>query len=222
MGRLAHLKKSLPLMAREFSRVVVIDWNCPDRTWEWISREHGAGRLHNVWPMDTQTLDAGRFHKTRALNKGAAYAASWGATRFAFIDADTLVQPGLRAQLEALGPEQIALTGPRVALRSSLVGFLSVTRGRFGSVQGYDERYIGWGYEDQDMRLRLIADAACEPVWLSEDYFDTIEHPHALRSSFQPDTIEDSNKRNRDLFRAALRPRLELWTKELSDACPYR
>jgi len=218
-GRLSHLKRSLPSFASEFQSVIVVDWNCPDHTTEWIENLNHP----NITPLFHKE-GTEVFHKTAAMNVGAKYAIAHGATQLCFIDADTLIiRDNLRAELETLEQDQIAITGPKTFAHSQLVGFLCVESTRFQRIKGFNETFIGWGYEDLDIRMRLICGVGCKPIWIDETMFASITHDNTARRQFQPDTLVESNKRNRDLFRAGLRVRLsEHWSQELKDALPYK
>lgn len=225
-GRLSHLKKTLPAFVKEFDRCVVVDWGCPDKSGEWAIN-NGASAL---WAG----TDTDRFHKTKALNLGAELALKLGATRLVFLDADTILIKSISGHLLGLGDKLIALTGVKRgepvhngkpswrSSKANVIGFLSCSAGAFQSINGFDENFISWGYEDLDMRLRLIADAGCKPVWIDETCFAAIVHPNELRMQFQPDTLVESNKRNGDRYRAKLRNRLEYWSQDLKDALPFK
>ena len=217
-GRLSHLKRTLPAFAAEFEQVIVVDWDCPDNTAEYCYR---LG-ISNIAPLYIPNGDV--FHKTAAMNAGARFAIKGGADRLCFIDADTMIiREGLRAELETLTPDKISITGPKHFAHSQLVGFLCVQKNRFEEINGFNEDYIGWGYEDLDMRMRLICDAGCKPMWIDETMFASIRHHNDERSKFQSDSLQASAIRNRTLFRAGLGERLaEHWSKELKDALPYR
>jgi len=211
-GRLSHLKESLPFFVKQFPLVVVVDYDCPDGTADWImANEHDTCVAIKIC---NQPL----FHKTKALNAGAREAMALGATRLVFADADTLVPDTLADYLDGRPEYEMVLTEPHHAL----IGFLSVSVPRFRLVSGYDERYIGWGYEDLDMRLRLYCDASCGPKFIPESQFRTIRHTSSERIRFQEGTIQDSSARNRILYKTALRARLLHWSQNLRDCLPYQ
>ena len=217
-GRLQHLTQTLPLLVEQFERTVVVDYSCPDRSGKY------AAELPGVCVETVQ--GAQWFHKTHALNLGADRAIDEGATSLLFIDADTKPILGLRSLLESIPDNMMGITGPKTFAHSSLIGLLLVSVHKFQTVNGFDETYIGWGYEDQDMRLRLYCDARCKPYHIPEYYFESIRHENTLRSEYQQQTLIDGAKRNQRLYRTALRERIssnpDFWCDELKQCLPYR
>ena len=92
MGRLTHLKQSLPPMLGAGLSVVLVDYSCPDGCGAWAHTDHydaiASGHLF-------LELVAGkrRFSKSGAFNVGARAAVAAGAAHLCFIDCDTLVTP---------------------------------------------------------------------------------------------------------------------------------
>lgn len=167
MGRLDHLKESLPAFPRP---CVVVDYSCPDNSGDWASRQPGV----TVVKVPDQTF----FHKSRALNLGAAKALEMGAEALAFLDADTLVKPGFVTKAQAKAKTcWIAASG-----NNQLVGVLVVTREDYLASKGFDEAYRGWGVEDLDMRLRLNLLAKCSFERLPAEVLSSIPHSDALRT----------------------------------------
>ena len=214
-GRLAHLKRSLPLAVKQFGSIVLVDWDCPDGAGAW------ASSIPQVHCLNIE--DKPSFHKAAALNIGARAAIQVGATRLVFIDADTLLITPIRAKLEALDTREIAIARLSEFKYCQLLGFLSCSVGSFQAVGGFNEDYIGWGYEDLDMRLRLLTNGGCRAVFLPETDFATIKHDTELRYKYQTDSIVSSAARNRKLFQGKLRERLaDHWSRELKEALPFK
>ncbi len=144
MGRLAHLKRSLPTwVVQPEAAVVVVDHSCPDGAGDWVASAHPGvsvirmpGRPH--------------FNISAARNAGAGAAQSpW----LAFIDADVLLP-------EDFGARVFPLLHPEAYWRPEdptpdLVGTVLVPRAAFEAAGGYDEALEGWGNEDGDLYRRL-------------------------------------------------------------------
>ena len=137
MGRLAHLKESLPTFPKP---CCVVDYSCPDLSGDWAETQ-GAEVLRITGEQ--------HFHKTQALNLGARRAIEMGADRLCFLDADTLVRPDFE-QYANQPFSWIAHPG-----NPALIGILVTSTESFIKAGGYDEGYVGWGCEDLDLRLRL-------------------------------------------------------------------
>src|SRR5262245_54418958 len=81
MGRLAHLRQSLPAMAAQPNcSCVVVDYSCPEQCGDWVAE---------AFPQVTVVRVPGRasYSPSAARNRGAAAADTpW----FCFIDADVI------------------------------------------------------------------------------------------------------------------------------------
>jgi hypothetical protein len=165
MGRLAHLKASLPTFPRP---CVVVDYSCSERSGDWAEQQPGV----KVVRVTGETF----FHKSRALNLGAARAIQMGAQQLCFLDADTLVRPSFAPALKP----KLACIAP--AGFDQLVGVLVVSSADFQLAKGYDEAYRGWGVEDLDMRLRLYLLAGCRFERIPTGQLDSIPHSNDLRT----------------------------------------
>lgn len=153
MGRLAHLRISLPLLLQHTPmHVVVVDYSCPDRCAWWA---HGA-----YPPPDSRVsvVSSGYrevFNKPEALNLGLRHAAERGDEWLCVLDADTLVTPALWGWLSAhVQPGQFYFF-EGYKPRQDLTGLLVVHARDYLESGGYDENFAGWGAEDFDMRCRL-------------------------------------------------------------------
>jgi hypothetical protein len=148
-GRLAHLRESLPsFLAQPDAEVIVVDYDCPDGTADFVAKEYPAARVVKV-------TDQPHFKPARARNLGAAEAkADW----IAFIDADIVLQPNF------LDANAANLAEPRAffhylkidAETGSAFGSNIVRRTDFQAIGGYDEVLDGYGGDDQDFYFRLV------------------------------------------------------------------
>src|SRR3954465_14003560 len=103
MGRLEHLEITLPMMLAEFDEVIVVDWSCPDWSGDWAAKE-GAKVVYKKGQEF--------FNASRARNLGARAATG---RSVCFIDADCMVMPGTRNEIEKL----LDLSSMVVAARTS-------------------------------------------------------------------------------------------------------
>jgi glycosyltransferase involved in cell wall biosynthesis len=144
-GRLHHLKQSLPrFLAQRDSEVIVVDYDCPDGTADYVKRMHPAAKV-------VQITDAPVFNIAHARNLGAEGAvADW----LVFLDADVLVAPDLSERIAAIlepGPHYYRFNSSALGLLGSCV----VRRADFRAVQGYDQVIDGYGGEDNEFYGRL-------------------------------------------------------------------
>lgn len=146
--------------------VICIPWRPtkPDR----------VAAFHETWqtlwhPLDLPLYfgDSGhpRFHRAASRNAAALKAGDWDVALFA--DADVLLDPrNVREALrQAYAFDRVAFPHDRYQSlnkdgRAHLTsnaptngGALAISRDGWERVQGYDERFGGWGYEDAAFRL---------------------------------------------------------------------
>lgn len=144
-GRLAHLRQSLPtFVAQADAEVVVVDYDCPERSGEWVAQGFPQVRV-------VRATDRPRFELSRARNLGAAAAtAPW----LCFIDADVCITPDFTARVRSiLEPGCFYQAKPRTI---ETWGTSISARADFERVGGYDEVLQGWGKDDDDYYARLV------------------------------------------------------------------
>jgi len=169
-GRLAYLKQSLPTMLRTGLPVVVVDYDCPDGTRSYVGEHFRAA---TVVAVDNEAT----FNLSRARNLGAA-AVTTGF--IGFFDSDALLQSGFA---EALANIPLAEDLFCVAGDNDLHGQCIVAKAAFEKVGGYDEAMAGWGGEDGDFYLRLLA-AGYRRMMLPAGLVTSIAHGDSERLKF--------------------------------------
>jgi hypothetical protein len=145
-GRLARLKHTLPLLLDlPLREVVVVDYDCPEGTGDWVESAFPAAKL-------VRAKDRPFFNASMARNLGArATSAPW----LFFVDVDTRVAPGFwDAILGQLAPGAFVIAEPR---ELELWGTFVTSRADFDALGGFDETFEGWGGEDTDFIERLEA-----------------------------------------------------------------
>jgi glycosyltransferase involved in cell wall biosynthesis len=178
-GRLHHLKQTLDsLVGQELNgqaecEVLVVDYGCPDGTFDWC-KNRGIPNLRCV-RVDKDTLP---LNKCQAKNFGARCTnADW----LMFLDVDLIIPPDLlyravvasqetgrqwllpavKGEAVSLPPDDSRFWFPEPLEAGPPVNgdFVAVAKfvaaDLFHSVMGYDEMLPGWGYEDADLGLRL-------------------------------------------------------------------
>ncbi|HEY5106678.1 MAG TPA: glycosyltransferase family A protein [Caulobacteraceae bacterium] len=168
-SRLGHLRQTLPGMMAVGGEVIVVDYDCPQRTADWVLANHPEARVVKV-------DDRPDFNLAKARNLGAAAASGeW----LLFVDADALVGAGFRERVEPLlAKGWFLLPQPRPAV---LWGTLIVSRADFERIGGYDEVFEGWGSEDEDIIDRLSAIGTRAGRFPGE-LLDGIAHGNELRT----------------------------------------
>lgn len=203
-GRLAHLKRTLPLLAAQpETEAIVVDYGCPQGTRVWVGANLPAVRIVNV-------DDDPGFCVARGRNLGAAAAS---AARLCFVDADVRVLEGFSAWArEHALPRHYYRAQPA---SEDVWGTCICTAGDFSSAGGYDEAFRGWGGEDDDLYLRL-EDAGCSPSSFPAALLEPISHEDGER--LVQYEIKDKRTHNRvsQVYVAAKRHLAKLLSRPLS------
>ncbi len=206
MGRREHLEMTLPLMLEEFDDVVVVDWSCPEHSGKW-AKSLGAEVVFRP--------DEKYFHPSKARNLGARQVKS---RSLCFLDADTLVMPGLKNEIEGLLNLSSLIIAPRTSQNTdihSLGGFIAVDIGHFWGVNGYDETLKGYALEDCHLKARLVLDRGLTPKRVSQGCLAAIRHSNALRGQYHKDPIGLSANRNYNLLAEYYKSKgIEDWSKD--------
>ena len=183
-GRLSHLQQTLPRIAAQAGvTCVVVDYDCPDGTGGWVREKFPQVKL-------VQVENEPGFSAARARNMGANVAATpW----LGFFDADILLDPKFASKvLPVLKPGHHYRPDP---LTRQTWGSFICRREDFETVGGYDETYLGWGAEDDDiydvMQMRNIKRAAFPAALVSE-----ILHPDEMRTRFHSLAMAQSHRIN--------------------------
>lgn len=172
-GRLAHLRQTLPALARALpgAQVILVDYDCPERCGDWA--EANVPGVTVVRVQDRPT-----FNIAKARNLGAAAStAPW----LLFTDADVLfTAPIWHALASRLQAGTYLLTDPRPPI---LFGTVVMARADFEAVGGYDEVFEGWGTEDTELLHRLQTHGV-RPGAFDASAVVGIDHPDADRTVF--------------------------------------
>lgn len=146
-NRLNDLKRTLPrLVSCGFDQVVVVDYACPQQCGDWVE-----AHFPNVKVVRHKD-DAG-YSAAKARNLGAQRAASdW----ILFIDADIEVDHRSFGRMrKVLKKGYYYRTEKGTAEKRQAYGTFIISKKDFDRVAGYDEVYVGWGCEDDDLFYRL-------------------------------------------------------------------
>lgn len=175
-GRLHHLKETLPLMvAQNPDEIVVVDYDCPDGTAEWVASNYPQVTVCKV-------ENAPRFSPSKARNAGARMVKS---DAIFFVDADVRVVGDL---VEWAGNNVRDGGFYRVSRKEedsirSLTGSFICLRKDFERIGGYDEAIRLYSGEDSDAYNRLKAIGVSDRK-MPLELFDSIGHADTERVKF--------------------------------------
>jgi hypothetical protein len=191
MGRLSFLKQALPTWLRTGLQVLVVDYDCPDGTGEWIEATYIPWRVQVLY-VDADHANYTRpiFNKARALNAAFDKLAACGEDRVLLLDADTMFF-GNWHELDVPRDEfRIVLPGVR-----DLTGVLMAPLQALLDIGGANEGMAGYGVEDLDLRLRLFTRAKLKVSRFSSRTFGALPHDDELRGQNYANTDIGSTAR---------------------------
>jgi len=187
--RESHLQQALPtwLAAEEVDEVVVVDWSSRDPLATSL-RDHldrQGGRLV-LAVADHQP----RWHLSRCLNLGIQVATGDVVLK---LDSDVRLLPGF---FEANSVEEDHFrAGDDLGIRAPLWGNIVAFRSDLLRVKGYDERLVGYGWDDEDLYQRLQR-AGVIRQHLDFSLLDHIDHGDGMRIGDQACSLQESTYRN--------------------------
>lgn len=193
MGRLAFVRQTAPVLIAD-PRVTycLVDYSCPEGSGDWLEAEYSrlSARVF-VERVPGQVY----FNKCKAMNAGARRARSEGAEYLAFLDADTLVQPGfLDFVLTTLDPLRFQIAGRDAAGNdgANLIGVVVLSSAQFDATGGFDEAFVHWGCEDLEYRLRLNVLHGLDYREIPFRLLTSLPHGHDVRFRFSINRDPDS------------------------------
>ena len=194
MGRRHHLEATVANNLAVLSpfgpdaELVVLDYNSRDGLGEWIctsfANELDSGRLRYF-----RTEEPTQYSQSHAKN--LSHRLSTGEILFN-LDGDNFIGEGLFEALRARFDEQ-PRTIASVSPRANKAGRVAIRRVDWEALGGYDERFVGWGLEDKDFKMR-----AREGLGLA--FFDISAFGHAIKHG------DDERAENTESSEEPLRP----------------
>jgi glycosyltransferase involved in cell wall biosynthesis len=179
-GRLHHLQQTLPLMvALNPPEIIVVDYDCPDRTSEWVTTHFSNVKV-------VQVVNESIFNVSRGRNLGADSASQdW----LFFIDADVLISSHFNDWLSNVclddnnfyRPSFFSLDPKKENLGT--YGSVICSKKSFNQIEGYDESFCGWGGEDNDFYFRLT-NIGCREEQFTNSYLKSINHSDDIRTLY--------------------------------------
>jgi len=174
-ARLEHLKECLKtILPQTFSdfEVIVVDYNCPEKTSEYISKAVFDYRVKTV----LADVSENEWNQGAASNLG--FKNSTGEYIF-IVDADTLFEPDYFQKVLYMHVDGSFICGWGA---HDATGCVFLSRKTFDAVNGYNENIASWGYSDIDLYNRLQKlNLEMKPFPLG---ISSIKHGDEIRNTF--------------------------------------
>lgn len=206
-GRLAFLRQTIgSTVSQPHSRVIVVDYACPDRSGDWVETHYPQCEVVRVHEEP--------FNLARARNLGARAVKADDGGWLCFLDADVQLAPDFHERMSRLARGGIFLVSRRG--HPGLRGLLLVTTADFARSPAYDERYSGYGREASDMRLALFF-GGLTYEFLAEGIVTHLPHEDGLRMRFY---AEKDLKASLRLNTGRLREKITAWERSTGLTAP--
>jgi len=175
-NRLAHLQEILPLVLKQDYddfEVIVVDYNCPQQTWQWVE-----GLVSPKVSCFVAPVEENEWSLSAARNFGYKHAE--GELLF-FLDADAkLLWSDFLTRHVNHCVEGSFICGWGAG---DATGCCMLRRSAFETAKGYNEAIKSWGMEDIDLYSRLENNLAQERrIWLGG--IETIKHGDEWRNYY--------------------------------------
>lgn len=183
MNRLHHLRETLPKNIRDNEsygdvEFVLLNYNSKDDMDNWVKKEMkryiDTGQL-----IYLSTPDPVYWNPSHAKNIATRYATG---EILCNVDSDHFTERGYAFYVNESfnADDQIFLSGRAPGAKLDMMGRFCLWRSDFHKIRGYDEGFLGYGFEDQDIfdRLKLIGR---KEKSIDFTYLKTISHHHADR-----------------------------------------
>lgn len=202
MNRLDHVTQTLLKNIAENedhprSEFVLLDYGSRDGLEDWVHRtasHHVASGKLVYLRLNT----AQYFNHSHSRN--VCFLASSG-TILCNVDADNYLPRGFAWYLEELVSGHPRCIAAFIKPPRQCNARLCMRRDDFLRIGGYDEAFQGWGFEDKDLRDRLIA-SGCKKLPMDTRFAGFVPHGDARRVEHMPPdwrNKRESNRRNREL-----------------------
>ncbi len=193
MGRLEHLKQSLPALVRNGrGPVVLVDYSCPDGCGDWAESHFSASQVRVVRVTGKQ-----RFDRSEAKNLAIKHAATpW----VCLIDADVIIGPTFAdAVLDKLRSDSFLRSS---TVRDGTGGTFVARREDLATVGYHDSNYQGWGEEDDDL-IDALKFAGLRQDWFDAATIRHLDHDDELRTRFHDQSQRRVSHMINRLYRTA-------------------
>lgn len=207
MDRLPHLKKTLKKNLKNNANYpnvefVLLDYNSKDGLQEWVL-ENFKNELKNGRLAYYQTKEPEYFHMAKAKNIAHQLATgdivcNLDADNYTGKDFAFFINSSMQSTTEIIGAYQKSQINDPSFYKSS-GGRIFLTKKNFLKLGGYDENFIGWGYEDDDFKIRANA-LGLKKAFIHPFFLSYLPHNNQLREKNMEITMEESNKKNKELL----------------------
>lgn len=176
MNRVEHLQKTLPQNLKDNSdyqniEFVILDYNSTDGLEKWMKKSWSKWQDKVVYYKTLEPQSYARSHSRNMVFRLAT------GDILCNLDADNFAGKGFASYINKVFStnNEIFLSAQKEGLQD-IVGKICFKRTDFEKIRGYDEEIINYGFEDNDIKNRLIK-SGLQPKYFGQSKFiKVIEH----------------------------------------------
>lgn len=205
MNRLGHIKKTLiknieDNLSYPNLEFILLDYNSSDGLEKWVfekcKKYLDSGRL-----VYHRTEKPKLFHMANAKNMSHQLATG---DIVCGLDADNFTNRNFAYYINFVANQDMNIIGAPVwddsgAHLSDFGGRMFISKNNFTKLGGYDEQFVGWGYEDLDFKHRAMEEGL-KIKKIPLYFLKCIQHSDRLRKKNMPIGIHESRNINKKLF----------------------
>lgn len=181
MNRLYHLKETLPMNLTdnhdaENIEFVVLDYNSTDGLETWMHQHFNTfgGKVAYY-----KTIQPNFYNRSHSRNMAFRLATG---DIVCNLDADNYAGKGFAEYLSAIFQQNTSIfLAPQSNNLSDTFGKICMTKADFLKIRGYDEAIKGYGFEDNDLKNRLINLGRAEETFNQPKFLKAITHTEEER-----------------------------------------
>lgn len=205
MGRLDHLKQTLPLRIRDGVENIVVDWSCPQNTADWVMANYPSVKVIRV---DNQKF----YHRTKPRNIALSHATGDFVCnadadlicndqlfdlvipkldkKYMYVRIPTLCKMEAPAVPNGMVYDKACWTNNKSGDTEyevvSLYGFMIYPKDMVLSltIPGYNELFVYHAGEDGELRYRLLYETDIKEAIVPPECVDSIQHSDYERTQF--------------------------------------
>jgi predicted glycosyltransferase involved in capsule biosynthesis len=173
MGRLGHLKQTIrSVVSQPSSEYVLVDYACPDDCGKWAGLNFPSVRLVSI-------AGKSKFNLSAARNAGARIAKyDW----LFFLDVDVELADVVTTPILAKLAQGKFFVSPKKSAGHG--GIILCHAEDFSKIGGFRDDMEGWGWEDKDIKHRLVKNGMKKIKLPFPQAFRHIEHEDFMRVAF--------------------------------------
>lgn len=200
MDRLCHLKKTLIKNIKNnilYPNVefILLDYNSKDGLKDWVEKNckeylnSGILKYYRIeWPESFNMSNAKNISHTLATGDVLCG-----------LDADNLTNKNFAYYINFEFNKNKEIIGHSSVKISDFGGRMFTSKENFKKLNGYDESFIGWGYEDLDFKHRAF-ESGLSSVCIPYFFLDCVKHSDKMRDKNMSISKLDSEEINKKLF----------------------